>query len=94
MRVHNLRGIDVAIPRNHLTVVTGVSGSGKSSLAFDTLYAEGRRRYVECLSTYTRQFLEQAERPEIDGLDHIPPAIAVRRTPPAHHARSTTSPNH
>jgi excinuclease ABC subunit A len=89
VRVNNLRAIDVAIPRNHITVVSGVSGSGKSSLALDTLYAEGRRRYVECLSTYARQFLEQTARPDIDGLDHIPPAVAVRRTAPTSHARST-----
>jgi excinuclease ABC subunit A len=81
--------VDVTIPRNHITVITGVSGSGKSSLAFDTLYAEGRRRYVECLSTYTRQFLEQVERPEIAGLDHILPALAIRRSAPAAQARST-----
>jgi len=89
VNVHNLRAVDVTIPRNHITVITGVSGSGKSSLAFDTLYAEGRRRYVECLSTYTRQFLEQVTRPEIEGLDHILPALAIRRSAPAAQARST-----
>jgi excinuclease ABC subunit A len=89
VRVHNLRGIRVTIPRNHLTVITGVSGSGKSSLAFDTLYAEGRRRYVESLSTYARQFLERMERPDLDGLDRVPPALAIQRTPPSTQARST-----
>jgi len=89
VRVHNLRGIDVEIPRNKLTVISGVSGSGKSSLAFDTLYAEGRRRYVECLSTYTQQFLERMARPELDSVDHLPPAVALERAVPAAQARST-----
>jgi excinuclease ABC subunit A len=70
-RQHNLRNIDVEIPRNTLTVITGLSGSGKSSLAFDTIYAEGQRRYVETLSPYARQFLDQMERPEVDSIDCI-----------------------
>jgi excinuclease ABC subunit A len=89
VRVHNLRSIDVEIPRNRLTVITGVSGSGKSSLAFDTLYAEGRRRYVECLSTYMQQFLERMARPELDGASGLPPAVAIERGVPAAQARST-----
>jgi excinuclease ABC subunit A len=89
VRVNNLRGIDVELPRNRLTVVTGVSGSGKSSLAFDTLYAEGRRRYVECLSTYLQQFLERLPRPDLDGVSRLPPAVAVERAVPSSQARST-----
>jgi excinuclease ABC subunit A len=68
-RQHNLKNIDVEIPRNSFTVVTGLSGSGKSSLAFDTIYAEGQRRYVETLSAYARQFLDQMERPDVDAID-------------------------
>jgi excinuclease ABC subunit A len=89
VRVHNLKGIDVEIPRNRLVVITGVSGSGKSSLAFDTLYAEGRRRYVECLSTYLQQFLERMPRPDLDDVGSLPPAVAVERAVPAAQARST-----
>ncbi len=74
-RTHNLKGIDVSIPHRALTVVTGVSGSGKSSLAFDTLYAEGQMRYVESLSAYSRQFLEQMERPPVDSISGLLPAI-------------------
>ena len=70
-RTHNLKNINVSIPRNTLTVLTGVSGSGKSSLAFDTLYAEGQRRYVESLSAYARQFLDQMERPDVDSIEEI-----------------------
>src|SRR5271170_2445605 len=73
-RVHNLKNIDVAIPHNAITVVTGVSGSGKSSLAFDTLYAEGQRRYIESLSAYARQFLERIEKPDVDEITGIAPA--------------------
>ena len=76
-RQHNLKNIDVEIPRNALTVVTGLSGSGKSSLAFDTIYAEGQRRYVETLSTYARQFLDQMERPDVDSIDGLSPSISL-----------------
>ena len=89
VRVHNLRAVDVEIPRDRLTVVTGVSGSGKSSLAFDTLYAEGRRRYVECLSTYTQQFLDRLARADLDRAEGLPPAVALERAVPAAQARST-----
>ena len=84
-RVHNLKNIDFEIPHNSLTVVTGVSGSGKSSLAFDTIYAEGQRRYVESLSAYARQFLERIEKPDADVIDGIAPAVATRNP------RSTTT---
>ena len=87
--MHNLRGIDVALPRNRLTVISGVSGSGKSSLAFDTLYAEGRRRYVECLSTYLQQYLERFARPDVDRVGSLPPALAMQRAVPATQSRST-----
>lgn len=78
-RVHNLRGIDVTIPRNSLTVITGLSGSGKSSLAFDTLYAEGQRRYVESLSAYARQFLDRLEKPDVEKIDGLSPAISIEQ---------------
>ena len=78
VRVNNLQDVDVDIPHGQLVSICGVSGSGKSSLAFDTLYAEGQRRYFECLSTYTRQFLEQLEKPDADRIDGIPPAIALK----------------
>ena len=78
-RQHNLKNIDVRIPRNSLTVVTGLSGSGKSSLAFDTLYAEGQRRYVESLSAYARQFLDQMQKPEVDHIEGLSPAIAIEQ---------------
>jgi excinuclease ABC subunit A len=89
VRTHNLKGITCRIPRNRLTVVTGVSGSGKSSLAFDTLYAEGQRRYTESLSTYARQFLERMPRPELDRVAAIPPAIAIEQVNRVQNARST-----
>ncbi len=76
-RVHNLKGFDLRIPRDRLVVITGPSGSGKSSLAFDTLYAEGQRRYVESLSTYARQFLDQLARPEVESIDGLSPAVAI-----------------
>ena len=76
-RVHNLKNIDVDIPRHKLVVITGLSGSGKSSLAFDTVYAEGQRRYVESLSAYARQFLEQMEKPDVDLIEGLSPAISI-----------------
>jgi excinuclease ABC subunit A len=88
-RVHNLKNIDVDIPHNSLTVVTGVSGSGKSSLAFDTIYAEGQRRYVESLSAYARQFLERIEKPDVDVIDGIAPAVAIRQKNSTRNPRST-----
>ena len=78
-KVHNLRGIDVTIPRNSLTVVTGLSGSGKSSLAFDTLYAEGQRRYVESLSAYARQFLDRLQKPDVEKIEGLSPAISIEQ---------------
>src|SRR5947199_4525083 len=78
-RQHNLRGVDLDIPRGALSVITGVSGSGKSSLAFDTLYAEGQRRYVESLSAYARQFLERIDKPDVDDIVGICPALAIRQ---------------
>ena len=78
-RQHNLKNINVEIPRNTFTVITGLSGSGKSSLAFDTIYAEGQRRYVETLSPYARQFLDQMERPEVDSIDGLSPAISIEQ---------------
>ncbi|OFW15810.1 MAG: excinuclease ABC subunit A [Acidobacteria bacterium RIFCSPLOWO2_02_FULL_59_13] len=88
-RVHNLKNIDVDIPHNALTVVTGVSGSGKSSLAFDTLYAEGQRRYVESMTAYARQFLERMEKPDADEITGIAPAVAIRQKAPTRNPRST-----
>src|SRR5512142_1352125 len=88
-RQHNLKNIDVEIPRNTLTVITGLSGSGKSSLAFDTIYAEGQRRYVETLSTYARQFLDQMERPEVDSIDGLSPAISIEQKTTSRSPRST-----
>ncbi len=88
-RQHNLRNVNVAIPRNTLTVVTGLSGSGKSSLAFDTIYAEGQRRYVETLSAYARQFLDQMERPDVDAIDGLSPAISIEQKTTSRSPRST-----
>ncbi len=88
-RQHNLKNIDVEIPRNTLTVITGLSGSGKSSLAFDTIYAEGQRRYVETLSAYARQFLDQMERPEVDSIDGLSPAISIEQKTTSRSPRST-----
>ncbi len=90
-RVHNLKGVDCEIPHNRLTVVTGLSGSGKSSLAFDTLYAEGQRRYVESLSAYARQFLERMEKPDVDDIDGIAPAVAIRQKNMTRNPRSTVA---
>ncbi|RJP21375.1 MAG: excinuclease ABC subunit UvrA [Candidatus Abyssobacteria bacterium SURF_5] len=89
IRVHNLKNLDLYLERNRLTVVTGVSGSGKSSLAFDTIYAEGQRRYVESLSAYARQFLEKMDKPDLDNVEGIPPAIAIQQKPPSKSSRST-----
>src|SRR5277367_3805760 len=88
-RQHNLRDIHVSIPRNTLTVITGLSGSGKSSLAFDTIYAEGQRRYVETLSTYARQFLDQIERPDVDSIEGLSPAISIEQKTTSRSPRST-----
>ncbi|MBI3932572.1 MAG: excinuclease ABC subunit UvrA [Acidobacteria bacterium] len=88
-RVHNLKGVDCDLPRNGLVVITGPSGSGKSSLAFDTLYAEGQRRYVESLSAYARQFLEQMEKPDVESVTGLSPAIAIAQRTTASHPRST-----
>jgi excinuclease ABC subunit A len=88
-RQHNLRNIHVSIPRNTLTVITGLSGSGKSSLAFDTIYAEGQRRYVETLSTYARQFLDQIERPDVDSIEGLSPAISIEQKTTSRSPRST-----
>src|SRR6202167_267089 len=88
-RQHNLKNIDVEIPRNTFTVITGLSGSGKSSLAFDTIYAEGQRRYVETLSPYSRQFLDQMERPEVDSIDGLSPAISIEQKTTSRSPRST-----
>ena len=88
-REHNLKNIDIELPRNKLVVVTGLSGSGKSTLAFDTLYAEGQRRYVESLSTYARQFLERMEKPDVDMIEGLSPAIAIEQKTASHNPRST-----
>ncbi len=88
-RTHNLKNIDLDLPRERLVVITGLSGSGKSSLAFDTLYAEGQRRYVESLSTYARQFLQLMEKPDVDLIEGLSPAIAIEQKAGAHNPRST-----
>jgi len=88
-RQHNLKNINVQIPRDNLVVITGISGSGKSSLAFDTLYAEGQRRYVESLSSYARQFLERMDRPEVDSIEGLSPAIAIEQKTAGRNPRST-----
>ena len=88
-REHNLKNIDLVIPRDKLVVFTGLSGSGKSSLAFDTIYAEGQRRYVESLSSYARQFLGQMEKPDIDSIDGLSPAISIDQKSTSHNPRST-----
>lgn len=88
-RTHNLKDIDIDIPKNKLVVITGLSGSGKSSLAFDTLYAEGQRRYVESLSAYARQFLSMMEKPDMDSIDGLSPAIAIEQKATSHNPRST-----
>src|SRR5437868_8018435 len=88
-REHNLKNISLDIPRDKLVVITGLSGSGKSSLAFDTLYAEGQRRYVESLSAYARQFLGQMEKPDVDKIDGLSPAISIDQKGVSHNPRST-----
>src|SRR5581483_8170514 len=88
-RQHNLKNIDVEIPRHTLTVVTGLSGSGKSSLAFDLIYAEGQRRYVQTLSAYARQFLDQMERPDVDSIEGLSPAISIEQKTTSRSPRST-----
>ena len=88
-REHNLKNIDVEIPRDELVVVTGLSGSGKSSLAFDTLYAEGQRRYVESLSSYARMFLGQMDKPDVDSIDGLSPAISIDQKTTSKNPRST-----
>src|SRR3954471_15426066 len=88
-RQHNLKNLDLEIPRRALTVITGPSGSGKSSLAFDTIYAEGQRRYVESLSAYARQFLERMEKPDVDMIDGLSPAVAIEQKNPTKTSRST-----
>ncbi|MEK7856466.1 MAG: excinuclease ABC subunit A, partial [Acidobacteriota bacterium] len=90
-RVHNLKNISVSLPHNKLTVITGVSGSGKSSLAFDTIYAEGQRRYVESLSAYARQFLERMDKPDVDEITGLAPAIAIRQKNSTKNPRSTVA---
>src|SRR4026209_1175211 len=88
-RQHNLKNINVDIPRDRFTVITGLSGSGKSSLAFDTIYAEGQRRYVESLSAYARQFLDQLERPDVDSIEGLSPAISIEQKTTTKSPRST-----
>src|SRR6184192_1715135 len=88
-REHNLKNIDLALPRNRLIVITGLSGSGKSSLAFDTIYAEGQRRYVESLSSYARQFLGQMEKPDVDYIEGLSPAISIDQKSTSRNPRST-----
>src|SRR5256886_757483 len=88
-REHNLKNVDLEIPRDQLVVITGLSGSGKSSLAFDTIYAEGQRRYVESLSAYARQFLEQMEKPEVDSIEGLSPAISIEQKTTSKNPRST-----
>src|SRR5690242_14464011 len=90
-REHNLKNVDVDLPRDSLVVITGLSGSGKSSLAFDTVYAEGQRRYVESLSAYARQFLERMEKPDVDEISGIAPAVAIRQKNSTRNPRSTVA---
>src|ERR1700757_5487851 len=93
-RQNNLKNVSLEIPHDRLTVVTGVSGSGKSSLAFDTLFAEAQWRYIESLSTYARLFLERLDRPDVDRIEHIRPAIAIEQKNPVRTARSTVGTAH
>ena len=88
-RQHNLKNVDVDIPRQKLVIITGLSGSGKSSLAFDTIYAEGQRRYVESLSAYARQFLELMQKPDVDSIEGLSPAISIEQKTTSRNPRST-----
>src|SRR5947207_11062542 len=88
-RTHNLKGVDLDLPRDRLIVLTGLSGSGKSSLAFDTLYAEGQRRYVESLSAYARQFLSMMDKPDVESIEGLSPAISIEQKSTSHNPRST-----
>ena len=88
-RTHNLQNINVDLPRDKLIVITGLSGSGKSSLAFDTIFSEGQRRYVESLSTYARQFLARMEKPDVDSIDGLSPSISIEQKASSHNPRST-----
>ena len=88
-RTHNLKNINLEIPRNKIVLITGLSGSGKSSLAFDTLYAEGQRRYVESLSTYARQFLSMMDKPDVAQIEGLSPAISIEQKATSHNPRST-----
>ena len=89
-RTHNLKNLDLELPRNQLIVLTGLSGSGKSSLAFDTIYAEGQRRYVESLSAYARQFLSMMEKPDVDLIEGLSPAISIEQKTTSHNPRSVS----
>src|SRR6202789_3866987 len=90
-REHNLKSIDVDIPRDQLVVITGLSGSGKSTLAFDTVFAEGQRKYMESLSTYARQFLDQLQKPDVDEIQGLPPTIAIEQRSGSSNPRSTVA---
>src|ERR1700712_4287333 len=90
-REHNLKGIDVDIPRDQLVVITGLSGSGKSTLAFDTVFAEGQRKYMESLSAYARQFLDQLQKPDVDEIEGLPPTIAIEQRSASSNPRSTVA---
>src|SRR3546814_20495494 len=90
-REHNLKGVDLDLPRDRLIVITGLSGSGKSSLAFDTIYAEGQRRYVESLSAYARQFLELMQKPDVDHIEGLSPAISIEQKTTSRNPRSTVA---
>src|SRR5579864_3812401 len=90
-REHNLKNIDIDIPRDQLVVITGLSGSGKSTLAFDTVYAEGQRKYIESLSAYARQFLDQLQKPDIDEIEGLPPTIAIEQRSASSNPRSTVA---
>ena len=91
-RQHNLKNLNLEIPKNKFVVITGISGSGKSTLAFDTIYAEGQRRYVESLSAYARQFLELMEKPDVDSIDGLSPAISIQQRTTSKNPRSTVGP--